>query len=246
MARVERGETECFAELVRRYQPALARVAVSRLGRVDWAGDVVQETFLAAFKSRASYDAHFSFRTWLWTILLNQCHGRYQRRMRSVPLEPLTAQCEPASESGSIDADDVSPLARLLAKERAAQLEDLAAQLLHGLSLCGLRGCAQRCHGESRAKLPVVPRRPTLKAPRRLRRSVFLGRRSFTAAATAAKLAGAGAGTEIGGSTTISTWELNHEQGVHDGNDCRVGCKLRAFGPALVGSRHRRGLDQPV
>ena len=53
IAHVQHGETELFAELVARYQPALRRVARSRLGRSDWAEDVVQETFLAAFKSRA-------------------------------------------------------------------------------------------------------------------------------------------------------------------------------------------------
>ncbi|MEX0676347.1 MAG: sigma-70 family RNA polymerase sigma factor [Pirellulales bacterium] len=129
MARVNRGETDCFAELVRRYQPALVRVAASRLGRADWAEDVVQETFLAAFKSCASYDPRFGFRTWLWTILLNQCHGHYQRRARSLPVEPLTGELEQSVGQGSDEHRESSPLAELLAKERAAQLEALLAQL---------------------------------------------------------------------------------------------------------------------
>jgi RNA polymerase sigma-70 factor (ECF subfamily) len=128
MSRVQRGETELFAELVARYQAALRRVARSRLGRTDWAEDVVQETFLAAFKSRATFDARFSFRTWLWTILLHQCHGHYQRRLRSVPVEPLTEEYrqevpEPSASTGG------TPLAQLLAKERSAQLEFLLGQL---------------------------------------------------------------------------------------------------------------------
>ncbi len=127
MARVQRGETECFAELVRRYQGALARVAVSRLGRADWADDVVQETFMAAFKSAASFNPRYSFRTWLWTILLNQCHGHYQRRRRGVPLELLTEECHPTSQGG--ERGTGTPLAQLLAKERAAQLEATLAQL---------------------------------------------------------------------------------------------------------------------
>lgn len=129
MARVKRGETDCFAELVRRYQPALVRVAASRLGRADWAEDVVQETFLAAFKSCASYDPRFGFRTWLWTILLNQCHGHYQRRARSLPVEPLTGELERSVGQGSDEHRESSPLAELLAKERRAQLEALLAQL---------------------------------------------------------------------------------------------------------------------
>lgn len=128
MARVQRGETELFAELVARYQPALRRVARSRLGRTDWAEDVVQETFLAAFKSRATFDARFSFRTWLWTILLHQCHGHYQRRMRSVPVEPLTEEYRQEVHEPSAGAGG-TPLAQLLAKERSAQLEFLLGRL---------------------------------------------------------------------------------------------------------------------
>ncbi len=127
--RVRSGETDCFDELVRRYQPALLRVARSRLGRADWAEEVVQETFLAAFKSCASYDPRFNFRTWLWTILLNQCRGHYQRRMRSVPLEPWTDDGATAAAESRQDRSGGSPLVELLARERAAQLESLLAQL---------------------------------------------------------------------------------------------------------------------
>ncbi len=126
--RVRAGETDCFAELVRRYQPALMRVARSRLGRADWAEDVVQETFLAAFKSCLSYDSRFSFRTWLWTILLNQCRGHYQRRQRSVPLEPWSPACEPTARDQREPAMG-SPLGHLLAEERTAELESLLARL---------------------------------------------------------------------------------------------------------------------
>jgi RNA polymerase sigma-70 factor, ECF subfamily len=128
VARVQAGESECFAELVRRYQPALARVAYGRLGRTDWAEDVVQETFLAAFRWCANYDPRWSFRTWLWTILLNQCHQHYQRRQRSVPLEPWPELGELAAERGG-DGDRNSPLALLLVKERREQLELLLHQL---------------------------------------------------------------------------------------------------------------------
>lgn len=128
MARIQRGETELFSELVARYQPALRRVARSRLGRADWAEDVVQDSFLSAFKSRATFDPQYSFRTWLWTILLRHCHAHYHRRQRSVPVEPLGSEAErdvPAPSEPSTG----TPLAHLLAKERAEQLELLLAQL---------------------------------------------------------------------------------------------------------------------
>ena len=68
------------SSVVRRYQAVLARVARSRLGRADWAEDVVQETFWPRSSRVASLRPQYSFRTWLWTILLNQCRAHYQRR----------------------------------------------------------------------------------------------------------------------------------------------------------------------
>jgi len=126
VARAVCGDRESFAEIVRRYQAPLRRVARSRLGRSDWAEEVVQEAFLAAYKSCGTFNPRYSFRTWLWTILLNQCHGHYQRRRRSVPVEPLSEESH--QQVAAIDAAP-APLARLLDRERADQLESLLNQL---------------------------------------------------------------------------------------------------------------------
>ena len=67
------GDRGALEVLAKRYRPALVRTAWSRLGRTDAAEDAVQETLLCVFKSLRTYDSRFSFRTWLWTILLNQC-----------------------------------------------------------------------------------------------------------------------------------------------------------------------------
>ena len=57
IAAVLAGDREKFAELVRRYQRPLLRVAYSRLGRSEWAEDVVQEVFLALMCELGRYDA---------------------------------------------------------------------------------------------------------------------------------------------------------------------------------------------
>lgn len=65
------GCDHSFPTLFRRYQSALLKVARSRLGDAQRAEDVVQEAFLNAHRWLSSYDSRYSFRTWLWTILLN-------------------------------------------------------------------------------------------------------------------------------------------------------------------------------
>lgn len=127
----QEGRRDAFAILVSRHQSALLHVAESRLGRRDWAEDVVQETFMAAFKSRKTFDRQASFRTWLWTILLNQCHRHYRRRTRQLLAEHRRSGL-PGAQDEEVDvlvSDEATPSAHLLAKERRAVLEKLLTQL---------------------------------------------------------------------------------------------------------------------
>jgi RNA polymerase sigma-70 factor (ECF subfamily) len=130
---VQAGETARFAEIVRRYQPALLRVATSRLGRRDWAEDAAQETFLAAFKSRHTYRREYGFRTWIWTILLNHCRRSAGRRARHPTVTywaDETAGAEASAlEQASIVRGGPLPLEKLLAEERTALLEASLSRL---------------------------------------------------------------------------------------------------------------------
>ena len=71
MQQVQAGEHAPFAELVDRYRPRLLRFAESSLRDRQLAEDVVQETFLAVFQARQTYNPAFAVSTWVWTILLN-------------------------------------------------------------------------------------------------------------------------------------------------------------------------------
>ncbi len=131
MRQVQAGQTALFAELTRRYQPALVRVARSRLRRADWAEDVVQETFLAAFKSRHTFRSEFSFRTWLWTILLNQCRALWHRQARA-PEARWDAKVDFADAraiEARVQCTLPLPLADLMERERGALLETVLDQL---------------------------------------------------------------------------------------------------------------------
>ncbi len=133
MRRVQAGESAVFAELVARYQPALTRVAASRLGRADWAEDAVQDSLLAAFQGRHTYRPPHNFRTWLWTILLNQCRRAWKRRSRRPRIRLWDDQpaetVEPAVYQASLERGGPTPLANLLAQERAGLVDDLLQRL---------------------------------------------------------------------------------------------------------------------
>lgn len=130
------GDAEAYRQLVARYQRPLWRVARSRLGRDDWAEDAVQETFLCVVKWLHTYDSRYSFRTWLWTILLNQCHRQLKKGARAAFLatgnssvRELPAGPAAMEEIASQLSDTPGPAYQLLAKERAELLDTLLRQL---------------------------------------------------------------------------------------------------------------------
>jgi RNA polymerase sigma-70 factor (ECF subfamily) len=132
MRRAKQGDQAAFGLLVERYQGALARVALSRLGDAEAADDMVQETFFAAFKSKHTYDEQYAFRTWLWTILLNQCRRHAGRKARAPQHQSLDRPTDTdAIETATADAADPQPaaLSLLLARERREQLDELLAKL---------------------------------------------------------------------------------------------------------------------
>jgi RNA polymerase sigma-70 factor, ECF subfamily len=128
IAAVLAGERDAFAHLVTRYQGPLLRAAMSRLSQRALAEDVVQETFLCALKWLHTYDSKYSFRTWLWTILLNQCSRQGKREARHIPAGDLAEEtkrncitCHTGSER--------SPLEVLLAREDGRLVHELLARL---------------------------------------------------------------------------------------------------------------------
>jgi RNA polymerase sigma-70 factor (ECF subfamily) len=126
------GDREQFSHLVARYQGPLLRMAESRLGRRDWAEDVVQESFFCAFKSLATYDSRYSFRTWLWTIALNQCRRHHLRRSRTPQVSAWGEGAQPSAAVGGsseLASGEASPPDSLLAKERSQQLHALLREL---------------------------------------------------------------------------------------------------------------------
>lgn len=118
------GEVELFDELVRRHRGSLLRAAVSKLRNPAMAEDAVQDCFLSAFARRHTFNPEFSFRGWLWTILLNVCRTQLRRETRQ-PKSTLTRQTLAANEPVTTD----SGLSELLRAERCELLADLLEQI---------------------------------------------------------------------------------------------------------------------
>jgi len=75
------GSSDCFDTLVERLGPRLLRYLRRKVGDVHTAEDLVQETFLKAYRNLGRYDPSRSFSAWLFTIAarLAISHARSRR-----------------------------------------------------------------------------------------------------------------------------------------------------------------------
>jgi RNA polymerase sigma-70 factor (ECF subfamily) len=81
------NEPHGFDELYTRYSPAIYRLGWAMLKEAQAAEDVVQETFLRAYKARQRFDPkRASLGTWLYQIALNYCRSHLRRkRLLTIP-----------------------------------------------------------------------------------------------------------------------------------------------------------------
>jgi len=71
IAKVKNGETEAFADLVRRHTRRVFGTLLGILGNVDDARDSTQDVFLKAFQNIATFQGRSKFSTWLMSIAVN-------------------------------------------------------------------------------------------------------------------------------------------------------------------------------
>src|SRR4051795_8735663 len=71
LARARQGDGEAFQALVEQHSRSVFRLAYRMTGNEQDAEDVVQETFLRAYKQLGRFESRANFATWLHRIAVN-------------------------------------------------------------------------------------------------------------------------------------------------------------------------------
>ena len=103
------GDDAAFDGLIEMYSAKLYKVAYALLGSRQDAEEVVQDTFLRAYRALQAFRGESSLETWLHRITLNLARNKYQwnhRRGSGVNVS-LTAVDDAGGESGTENEQDV-------------------------------------------------------------------------------------------------------------------------------------------
>jgi RNA polymerase sigma-70 factor (ECF subfamily) len=71
LARARQGDSEAFRALVERHSRSVFRLAYRMTGNEQDAEDVVQESFLRAYRQLGRFESRANFGTWLYRIVAN-------------------------------------------------------------------------------------------------------------------------------------------------------------------------------
>jgi RNA polymerase sigma-70 factor (ECF subfamily) len=142
VAQARDGDQAAFRSLVERHGRSVYRMALRIAGRHEDAEDVVQETFIRAYRQLDRFEARANFSTWLYRIGFNcaidHVRARRHREIASAP-EVLNELAPPSRDPSTEDlvyGTQISErvhgvLADLTSQERAA----FVMRHFHGCSI---------------------------------------------------------------------------------------------------------------
>jgi RNA polymerase sigma-70 factor (ECF subfamily) len=148
------GDVESFNQLVVRWERPIYALAYRVIGREEEARDVVQETFLRAFRGLANFRGQAKFSSWIYRIALNLCRD-WIRRERRAPVAQAPEGVDLAelvSEQGPVESiedlvarhDMSRAVAQAMRKLPEEQRTAIILKEYHGMTfqeIADLQGC---------------------------------------------------------------------------------------------------------
>ncbi len=136
VAACRKGDVDAFEALVEKYQKKTFNVAFRMLGDYEDACEVVQETFLSAYRAIKKFRGDAAFATWLYGICINHAKNRIKQTRSRTHHEGPSLDEVTVTEDGPIAFEPAStdPLAseQLEKKELQEKVQECIGALEDG------------------------------------------------------------------------------------------------------------------
>lgn len=151
------GDQSAFTALVARHQRRIRWMLARYVGNADDADELAQETFLAAYRALPGFRGQSRFRTWLYTIAINQARAFLTARGKNTLLSLDDTPVQDDAEAGTFALPDTlkhhdTPESLLASKQvahaLAVALQELDDQYREVIMLRELDGLSYQDIGE--------------------------------------------------------------------------------------------------
>ncbi|AKO45452.1 RNA polymerase sigma factor RpoE [[Haemophilus] ducreyi] len=141
--RAQQGDKKAFNLLVVRYQNRVAGLLTRYVARDD-IPDIVQESFIKAYRSLASFRGESAFYTWLYRIAVNTAKNHLTALGRRPPKEDILAEDAETFDVGAQLRESDTPESMVLSEELKHvvfnTIESLPDELKTAITLRELEG----------------------------------------------------------------------------------------------------------
>ncbi|MFH1784016.1 MAG: sigma-70 family RNA polymerase sigma factor [bacterium] len=130
--KAQKGDHAAFEELVKRYERKIYNLAYKIMGNAEDASDVLQETFITAFRKLSTFRRESNFSTWVYRVAVNVClmKKRKEKKMKTVSLDvPILYKDKDEIKRELSDDWAKNPLATLENKELKETLNEAIKSL---------------------------------------------------------------------------------------------------------------------
>ena len=158
------GDSAAVEDFVQTYQRDVYRLALSILDDSQEAEDATQESLLSALRALDSFHGTSSLKTWLFSITVNTCRTRLQRRKRSEILNQILHgifQRAPAAsvEEDAIQKESEEALWRAVHRMNAKHRVPIVLRYVHDLSVAEIAHILQIPEGTVHSRLNTARRK---------------------------------------------------------------------------------------
>ena len=123
--RIVLGETSLYEKLVRRYNPYLYKIGRSYNYNHEDTQDLMQDTFIDAFKGLVKFKRTASFKTWIVRIMLNNCYKKNKKASyKNEVKQEINESAQPMFNNSSNDTNK-----KILNRELGHIIEESVLQL---------------------------------------------------------------------------------------------------------------------
>src|SRR5207248_11126066 len=120
LARARQGDSDAFRALVERHSRSVFRLAFRMTGNEQDAEDVVQASFLRAYRQLGRFESRANFGTWLYRLAAN-CSVDHLRAQQARHAQARGDRLERPMQRPAADAPGPARMARSAQTQRRAQ-----------------------------------------------------------------------------------------------------------------------------
>jgi RNA polymerase sigma-70 factor (ECF subfamily) len=132
LAALRQRDAAAFHQLVELYSPRIYNLALKMLGDPDLAEDMLQETFVNAYRAIDRFEGRSHISTWLYRIAHNAVLMRLRKEKRTPDLQSLEDELDVDTVATAAQWDD-APERHVLQNELLAKMDDALGNLSENL-----------------------------------------------------------------------------------------------------------------